>query len=329
MIHTASPAGRTPLPAGLRLAVLFLLLCGCVRQAPLPVSRSFPLEGELAGASSLAVEGGRLWVAGGDRLAALDAAAGGVLLSVELEADAARIAAVREGTVYLVTPSGVAAVDAEEGRVRARSAGVEDVALDPGGEVAYLLAPRGGVLGADAETLRPLWGWPERGPEGTALAVSPLGDRVYQALEGDPPRILVRDAQTGRILDVEEVPGPVRSLAVGADGVLYAATGEGWWSGVLALRPGPGGVEAVWRIRVPEGPLRVRVSPAGDRLAVLAPAEGVLRLLDARTGEVVAEREGVVDAAFAPRGALYLLRGGGVREEPPTGLSARGPPLPP
>ncbi len=60
---------------------------------------------------------------------------------------------------------------------------------------------------------------------------------------GDEPRILVRDAQTGRILATTETAAGVRSLDAGPDGTLYALRGEGRRATLAALRPGTAGLE--------------------------------------------------------------------------------------
>jgi hypothetical protein len=314
--HLASPAAGGPLRAPL-LACLLLLAVACgPDEERLEVERRIPLPAGVAGATSLAASGGRIWISGGRALVALDTA-GRLVTGVPMEASGARIVAVGASAVYLRTPATrLLVVDPGVPGVRARRAGVgeDGFALDPRGGDGYVVRPHGGILGVDAATLRPKWGWPERGAPGTALAVSPLGDRVYLALGGDEPRILTRDAQSGRVLAETEAPGEVRRLLAGPDGVLYALVGEGRRGALLALRPGPEGLETVWREELGSigagDSARVVVSSRGDRLAVVsAEGEGTARLLDARTGRLLrSSRPGVVDAAFAPDGALWLLR---------------------
>lgn len=319
MPHAATPG---PLRAALSLLALSLLAaCGGPSEElrEIPVARRIPLGVEVSPGATLAVgEGGRLWVADGARLVALDTARGRPLFHVPLESTA-RVVQAGPRAVYLRdAETRLLAVDPGRREVRGRRPGVGEggFALDPRGGVAYVAAPYGGVRGVEPGDLRPLWGWPERGVPGTALAVSPLGDRVYLALGGEEPRILVRDAQTGRVLGEAEARGEVRRLAVGPDGVLYALE-EASGRGVLrALRPGAEELETEWSASVgeldPERPVRLAVSPVGDRVAVVT-GDGALHLLDARTGRGAGGvREGVADAAFTPRGALYLLRPGRV-----------------
>ncbi|HEV2149304.1 MAG TPA: hypothetical protein VGR37_18015, partial [Longimicrobiaceae bacterium] len=244
----------------------------------------------------------------------LDTARGAVPAVVELgAAGPARVVGSDTAALYVRVGTVLLAVDVREGRVRARREGVGEDGFEvhPRGRGGYVLSRNGGVLGVAAGSLRPVWGWPERGAAGTALAVSPLGDRVYHALGGDEPRILVRDAQTGRILAERAMGGPVRVLETGLDGTLYALVGEGRLA-LAALRPGPEGLEELWdralRGATAEGGVRLAVSPAEPRLAVVSPEDGgTLRVLDAATGETLSSEAGVLDAAWAADGALYVL----------------------
>lgn len=312
MAPTARPSRRARLHAALAAGALLLAACGG-RGDRLPVERRIPLAQGVGDSGSLALYAGRLWLADRGSLRVLDPA-GRLLSRVPVEAARpARIVAVGPATVYLHSAgTRLLAVDPRDGRVRGRRAvvGADGFALDRVTGEGYLVAPHGGVLGVEPESLRPHWGWPERGAAGTAIAVSPLGDRVYLALGGGDPRIQVRDAQSGRVLGETETGEEVRRLAAGPDGVLYAVLG----GALLALRPGAAGVETVWRERMElDDPLRLAVSPRGDRLAVALPEQGEVRVLDARTGRVLrAARTGAVDVFFAPDGALYVLEREGI-----------------
>jgi DNA-binding beta-propeller fold protein YncE len=179
---------------------------------------------------------------------------------------------------------------------------------------------RGGVVGLDPATLEPRWGWPEPGSDAGAVAVSPLGDRVYLAVEGDdaldlPRTVQTRDALTGRVLAESVPPEHVRELAAAADGTLFGR-GE---RRVFALRPGPGGLTVRWDVPVAASGLPradgVRVSPDGARVAVLARGKGGgVRVLDARTGAVVGRTdEAPLDAAYGVEGRLWILNAREVR----------------
>ncbi|HEX2189433.1 MAG TPA: hypothetical protein VHG51_11070 [Longimicrobiaceae bacterium] len=315
MKRAARPGGRTR-----RLLPLLLsapLLAGACRRPEHPevaAGRSVPLPAPVDSTASIAAgPAGRLWLAAGGRLAVLDTA-GGPAAALDLEAPGpARFVGSDTAAVYLLAGTRLLAVAPDGGRVRARRGGVgeDGFAPDPGGG-GYLATRGGGVLRAAPGTLEPVLGWPERGPPGTALAVSPLGDRVYQALGGEDPEVLTRDAQTGRVLARSEAGGEVRRLEAGPDGTLYALRGEGRRAALAALRPGPAGLEELWESTLRaldlDDSVRLAVSPAGTRLALVSAAGGgTLRVLDAATGQVVAGEGGVVDAAWAADGALLLL----------------------
>jgi hypothetical protein len=191
------------------------------------------------------------------------------------------------------------------------------VARDPRGRWIYATIRHAGVVGMTADSLHTLWGWPHAGPAATALAVSPLADRVYLALdsstvEGTDPRVQVRDQQSGRVLATLAQPAAVRWLAVAGSGVLYGyAEAEGKGS-VVALGHVVGGLEERWRVTLRrvglDAPAAVRVSPAGDRVAVFGRRGGGVRLLDGATGAVIGhEDESPLDAAFDAGGRLHLL----------------------
>ena len=306
------------------LPALLALAGGCRGRPPtaeVGAGRTLPLAAPVDSAASIAAApGGGIWLVSGGRLALLDTARAPVPPPVELgTADAARVVGSDTAAVYLRAGSRLLAVWPDSGRVRARRGGVGADGFASGPRGGGFVATRwGGVLGVAPGSLRPLWSWPERGPPGTALAVSPLGDRVYQALGGDEPRILTRDAQTGRILDETETGAAVRSLDAGPDGTLYAVGGEGRRAVLTALRPGPAGLAERWDVALRSlevgDSARVLVSPAGTRVALVSrEGEGTLRVLDAATGRVASGERGVLDAAFAADGSLLVLTAREVR----------------
>ncbi len=300
------------------LPALLALAGGCRRPTgtvEVGAGRTLPLAAPVDSTASIAAgPGGRVWLVAGGRLALLDTTRGPAAAAIELgTTDAARVLGSDTAAVYLRAGTRLLAVWPDSGRVRARRGGVgaDGFAPDPRGG-GYVATRWGGVLGVAPGSLRPLWSWPERGPAGTALAVSPLGDRLYQALGGDEPRILTRDAQTGRILAETETAAAVRSLDAGADGTLYAVTEAGRRGALVALRPGPEGLEERWEASLLELELgdsvRVAVSPGGRRVALVSrEGGGTLRVLDAATGRVASGERGVLDAAFAADGSLLVL----------------------
>lgn len=189
---------------------------------------------------------------------------------------------------------------------------------DPRGHFLLQGAHSGAVLSHDAATLEPLWGWGAIAAATAGLALSPIGDRVYQAVEGeeDGPRLLVRDLQTGRTLSSHPLSGPLSSLVAGPGGRLYGVEREGGRMAVVALAHGEDGVTEVWRHRVDaEEDATTLVALAGSRVVLWG--EGVrwgLLTLDAGTGEVLRRaREVPIDAAVDPAGGIWALYPGELR----------------
>lgn len=318
MTHPTAPLRPLLLRRPVLALAAALALGGCAEESRvLPTTARFPLPAAAAGARTLGVDGaGRLWLGTDAALVAIDPA-GRETARVTVPG-AARVIAGRDGAL-LARRSGGGLLRIDGDSVRARpEERVRPAAPDPRGRWIYAAKVNGGVLGLDPATLAPAWGWPETGDAATALAVSPLGDRVYLATFGEADGALLRvlDAQTGRELSRTAFDAPVTALAAGRGDELLAIVG----GGAEGLRHGADGVDVRWRAapsaldlggddRAPE----LRVSPDGGRLAVFR-AGGGLRVLAAEDGRVLGRTdEAPADAAWGSDGRLYVLEAGGVR----------------
>lgn len=316
------------MPRVLAAALLLVLfaLAGC-RGGGVPVVRAerrVTLPGGAPAGAELRIDArGREWVVSPGQVLVIDTgraavparitAPAGVPLRAPLTDPAGRLYAERSSAAFRAL---AAAAGVPPPRLR------EDAPLvrDPRSRWYYVGTRRGGVLGVSADSLRIRWGWPEDEGRVTALAVSPLGDRVYLARgprseEDDfAPRLDVLDAQTGRLLDSTALTLPARALFATEDGWVRGYGEEGARAEVFALAPGLRGIETRWRLSLRRLGLRppavLRASPSGSRLAVLATGSegGGLRLLDGTTGAVIGRpKERPLDAAFDARGQLHLL----------------------
>jgi hypothetical protein len=303
------------------LLLVLLLAAGCRRTDSLPGDRRIALPASAAKGTTLAIDSaGLLWIGVPGRLVAMDTA-GRVRAEVSIGRDTVPRLLWRSGP-RLVIADGRRLDRAEASGGRATygwgSTGLRATARDPRGRWVFTANRRGGVMGLDTATLRPLWGWPETGGEALAMAVSPLADRVYVSVDGAgdvPASVQVRDAGSGRVLMRAEQPDPIRGLVAASDGALYGhANGL-----VVRLRHGPQGLRRVWSetppVRGPEGEMELRVDPAGTRVAVFGRGRGArLAVLDAATGQVLGQTQTApLDAAFGAEGRLYLLEPGSVR----------------
>ncbi len=267
-----------------------------------------PLPDSVAAGATLTVDSlRRAWVGEPGRLTVYDTAgrqaarlsAGGQLVP--------RVLWMADSAVYVRAGGNVSVIDPVT-QERAGTRRVSPVARDPRGRWVYTAGGRGGVLGLAPGTLKTRWGWPDAGAAATAIAVSPLGDRVYVALDASERNetaaaVEVRDAQSGRPLHRWEAPGPVTVLEAGPDNTLYAVSR----GSVLALRHGSEGLVVIWTAAVEGDVPRLRVSPTGTRVAVLGD-EGGVRLLETGSGKVVGRTdEAPRDAAFDVGGRLWVL----------------------
>lgn len=287
----------------------------------LPTRRQIALGFESA--STLGIDGaGRFWVGRPGEAVGLDSTgAAGVRVRVgsgaapELLGETADALHLRAGdTLIAVWPA--------SGERRGARAGFARVPVlpDARGRFIYQGAGSGAVLGFDPATLDPVWGWAARGARTTALAAAPEGDVVWQALasDGGDARILERDVQTGRILIDLELDAPVHGLVTAAGGDVFAALGDGPRVEVVRLRSRAGALTRVWRAVARlegEGEVRLLHAPGARALAVFrAGSDAGLRVLDTEDGSPLGSvEETPLDAAFAPDGALYLLRADAIR----------------
>jgi hypothetical protein len=228
----------------------------------------------------------------------------------------------------------------EQGGWRWYQAGATVVALDPGGEgVAVERQGMGGVMVADVrgrllfrasgagaliahdpQTLEPFWGWAAVGRGTTALAISPEGDRVYHAVDGEAeeggPALLVRDFQTGRTLRRIPLLEPIATMLARRDGSLLTLSNGGGPGMVLRMAWRAGSLDVDWRRTAADlgvaDPVAIALSRDGNRLAVLSTENGTgLLVLDAETGATIDffrdESAGALAAGFDGEDRTYLL----------------------
>lgn len=305
--------------AGLPLTGLLLLLAACRPPGPdLPVAERIPID--VPGAATLHVDGaGRRWLGSPGRLTLLSDT--GTPSTVATAGPGVpRVLAVVGGTVIFHLADRIVAVDTSGTGTPAEAPSTGTVVLNPSGDYLFSGAANGAVLIHEPRSLEILSAWAARGGRTTALAVSPEGDRIYQALAGaeGSSTILTRDLQTGRVLGRDEFTAPFATFLSGPTSALYGVLGEpGDWM-AMALLPRGGELRLLWRERASgsDGEVLMRLSPDGSRLAFVSPGaeRDGLRVLDAETGETVGTiAEAPLDAAFHPRGALLLLYPGELR----------------
>lgn len=302
--------GRWVRPAA--LLPLLLLAGGCRKKDTLRTLERVPLPLRASPAATLAIDSlGRAWVGDSARLTALDSAGRPVARVPVALRGAPRLLWLDSARLVVRTPGAAGVVDAAGKTAALRRSGAP-LARDPRRRWVFTASSTGSVLGLDPRSLAPRWGWPDAGSPVSALAMSPLGDRVYVALSGSdhndvPPSVEVRDAFSGRLLSVYRTSAPVRRLEAAPDGTLYGLAG----GDVVALRPGRTGLRQLWShgfggIGRPEAD-ELRVSPAGDRVAVLARGKE-LRLLSAADGKVLQEgKHSPRDVAWDAAGRLWVL----------------------
>jgi hypothetical protein len=260
-----------------------------------------------------------IWLAGAGEIVRMDAA-GQEVARISVPEDAtAEVIGAHDDRLYFQTPRAILLVDAAESRVVAerQQMAAEAFVADLRGRFVLGTSGAGAVIGHHPESLEPTWGWGAVGAAGAALALSPEGDRVYQAIspaDGGEPELLVRDVQTGRIVRRRELADPPVAVVAGGSLTVFVleADGEGG-GGVEALRWRGGELETLWRRSLGDlgirGSARIRISPDRSRLAVLGLQndEG-LHVLDGETGDKVGRLRGdPLDVRFGPAGEIFLL----------------------
>ncbi|MBW3655721.1 MAG: hypothetical protein KY444_06420 [Gemmatimonadetes bacterium] len=295
------------------------VLAACERaEDTLATVRRVPLPDSLPGAATLAVDSARhLWIGTPGRLMAVDSAGRAVRVVQTPGTEAPRLLGQSEGRLGIAAGERVAVAAAGSARASGgwNSATVRTVAADPRGAWVFAANRRGGVVGLDAATLTPAWGWPETGMQALAVAVSPLGDRVYVSVEeaaDAEPQVQVRDAATGRVLFRVEQDDALRALAAAPDGTLFGVAD----GSVVRLRHEGQALRRLWSASPGVGEAaELRVDPTGRRVVVLGRGSGAaLAVLDAGDGRVVGRtKTAPLDAAFGVDGRLYLLERRSVR----------------
>jgi ribosomal protein L24E len=305
-------------PAMLRLlavatVAMEMALGGCAKKDTLKTLERVPLPDSVPANATLTLDSmRRAWIGRPGSLTAFDSAGHALATLPVTLRGAPRLLWLDENRAYLRTDSSSAVVRLDSAGAAGIRRSDAPLARDPAGRWVYTATRTGSVLGLDPRTLVPKWGWPDAGSRVSALAVSPLGDRVYVALAGNgkhdvPTSVEVHDAFSGRTLSTWEAPDVVRALVPAPDGTLYALAG----ADVLALRHGAAGLGVVWSkgfggIGGPQADA-LRVAPGGGRVAVLARGKE-LRVLQAKDGAVVEEsKRAPRDAAWDAAGRLWVL----------------------
>lgn len=302
-----------------RAALALALLAGC-RGAPSAWAPGDSLA--VGSARALALDArGRPWLVDGGALRPLvrrGPAPPGLRLP---GGDSARWVGSWGVHLYLRTPTALLAIETDSNRVHRRPLDGA-LALDSARGAVLVATAGGAILGLGPRTLVPLWGWPRTGGTTTALVVGGLGDRLYQALLEDEPRLLVRDRPTGRLLRAAPLAAAPVSLA--ADSLrLYAAAGSPFHATVEALLPDRERPRTLWRRRLVAIDGRratVRLRPGRPELLLLAPPR--MAVLARADGRLLATLRPVRDAVLLDDGTVLALR--------PTGwlvrLRLRAPP---
>jgi hypothetical protein len=224
-----------------------------------------------------------------------------------------RVVSEEAGRILATTGTEALLLDASSGEIVGAGTLTGEPFLDVRTRWVFTATESGAVLIYDPRELTLVSAWAARGAPSSAIAGSPEGDRIYQALAVDGvSTILTRDLQTGRILRRSSFPAPFTALRTDPAGNLIGILGDEREAAVVSLRPWGEELELRWRERIPgTGPgVRIRLDAGGTRLAVLGDVDNGngLRVLDAETGRPLGHLpDSPLDAAFDPSGRLLLL----------------------
>lgn len=263
-------------------------------------------------------EEGRFWLGGRGRLWVQDSATRVKEFTLP-GAAVPRVLGWGGSTGYLRVDGALARVglDADSAVAWRGGMGTDPLVLDVRKRAIFQGARSGAVIAHDPETLEPIWAWASLDMVTTAMALSPEGDRLYQALGGEgEPAILIRDLQTGRVLAREAFAAPLVQLVAAPGGLLYGLAEDDGRVAAVALRLRRRELEVLWRRALEVGEARdLQLAVQGGRVAVWgAAARSPLRLLSAVDGAPIGRsREPVRDAGFDGVGALWVLHPGELR----------------
>lgn len=310
---------RRGVAAALTSSVTLLLVgCGSPGRDTLVMADGFDLPGPSA--STLHIDSaGRFWVGRSGEIVRIDTDGSRRVHYPTREIDASEYLGAAGSQLYFRTSGSLLSIDlAADSGVLRRPGHAEAAAVDPRGHVVLRTEDAGTVVAHEANGLDPVWGWGAVGAASRALAISPQGDRVYQALaEGESSgsaTLLVRDLFTGRILRSIELAEPLQAIVLDSDGDLYAAGwAEGGEGAITKIGWEDGELRSSWRRPFRDlgvdPPVRIAYSPASRTLAVLAVNEEAgLHVLNGETGQTMDRIRGSTrDVAFDPGGSIYLL----------------------
>ncbi len=304
--------------SGVVVLVMALVPGACAPPSPpMEIVETRTLAGEAATTMHIDA-GGKIWLGEPGGFTVLEPDGGSRRLDVPA-AGAPRIIGEFGGRTYLFSDGGSLLALGEPGDSVPAVAVSGIPLLEPRGRWIFVGAGSGAVLIHEPVGLRLISAWGALGAPTTAIGGSPEGDRIYQALDEEGAgTILTRDLQTGRVLRTSSFAAPLIDLLVAPDGNLIGILGEAGYTVAVSLRPWGDEMVLRWRERVPGGSeeSRLRLSPAGDRVAIFTPGENTngLRVLNTETGENLGHlSESPVDAAFDAQGRLILLYPGEVR----------------
>lgn len=297
------------------LLLLLVMMVACDRdERVLSIGAIYPLSDSLP--STMIIDStGQFWLGSDRELRLFHPESTRVVLQRNLPAPA-RVIGRLGARVYLRAEDTLFVYGAADTLIARGNFENNPVLLEPRGRALLQGARSGAVIAHHPDSLAPIWGWAALAMATTALAVSPEGDRVYQAViadQGGDAELLVRDFQTGRVLHAMPMTRTIVRLLVDPRGRLYALEEGAGGRSVAALQPGGGVVREVWRSEFPADLARPGGLALGDgRVAVWGMGdEAGLRLLSAADGVVLGRSApDALDGAFDPEGSLWVLRPG-------------------